>query len=67
MADDVQIGVRMPRELVAAIERIAAREHRTVSGQVRAWVQAAVQADESRLRDQRAREDRLERDRWGEP
>jgi len=67
MADDVQIGVRVPRDLHDRIEAIATREHRSVSGQVRAWLAAAVADDEARVRGQRAREDRAERDRWGEP
>ena len=67
MADEVQIGVRVPKALHDAIEAIATREHRTVSGQGRAWLTDAVETDRQRQRDRRAREDRLERDRWGEP
>ena len=67
MADEVQIGVRVPKALHDAIEAIATREHRTVSGQVRAWLTDAVETDRQRQRDRRAREDRLARDRWGEP
>jgi hypothetical protein len=67
MADEVQIGVRVPKALHDAIEAIATREHRTVSGQVRAWLTDAVETDRQRQRDRRAQEDRLERDRWGEP
>ena len=67
MADEVQIGVRVPKALHDAIEAIATREHRTVSGQVRAWLTDAVETDRQRQRDRRALEDRLERDRWGEP
>lgn len=66
MAEEVQIGVRVPKALHDAIEAIATREHRTVSGQVRAWLTDAVETDRQRQRDRRALEDRADRERWGD-
>lgn len=66
MEDEVQIGVRVSRALHDAIEAIATREHRTVSGQVRAWLTDAVETDRQRQRDRRALEDREDRERWGD-
>jgi hypothetical protein len=42
---DVHLGLRVPRELHETIKRIADREQRSVSGQVRVWLDAAVAAE----------------------
>jgi hypothetical protein len=67
VSDEQSITVRIPRGLHEQIEQIAEREHRTVSGQVRAWLTEAVTYDRQREAERRLREDRAERDRWGEP
>ena len=66
MSDEQSLTVRIPRGLHEQIEQIAAREHRTVSGQVRAWLSEAVTQARQRETDRRIREDRAERDRWGD-
>jgi hypothetical protein len=41
---DDMIHVRLPADLRAAIERAAAQEHRTVSGQIRFLIASAIEA-----------------------
>jgi hypothetical protein len=43
--DEHVITIRIPRVLHDEIERIATKEHSSVSGQVRAWLSAAVAAE----------------------
>lgn len=66
MGDEVQIGVRVPKALHDAIEAIATREHRTVSGQVRAWLTDAIETDRQRQRAWRALGDPEDRERCGD-
>lgn len=63
--DDVTISFRLPRALHSQVDAIAKRNHRTVSGQLRAWIAEAVVQDKQREIGRRIREDRAERDRWG--